>query len=332
MTVLVTGCAGFIGHALCLRLLSDGDNVIGIDNLDNDYDVSIKEEKVRELKTFKNFEFIKLDILNAGLFPLLKGRKINYVVHLAAKSIYSDSSEAIKYGPFLEVNVTGTSNIFELAHKLHAKRFIFASTYSVYGNNKGKILKEKMARLKPISPHGASKLAAEHVIHFMHTFYGLPSIILRISSVYGPNMRPYTVLPKIIYRLHNGEKIESYSSDVTRDFIFIDDVVEYIISSFKVRGKFQIVNIASGESISRAGLGLKVGKIMGISKKNIQFTREKRDFERLLLRKAYISNARAKKLLKYTPQFSLDDGLPLTISWYLNNESVLEKSVDPARE
>jgi nucleoside-diphosphate-sugar epimerase len=269
-----------------------------------------------------------LDILNDGLVSLLKGKKIDYVVHLAAKDIYNSSPEVIKYGRYLDVNVTGTAKIFELAHNLHAKKFIYASTYSVYGNSKGKTVNEKTSRLKPISPHGASKLAAEHVIHLMHTFYDLPSLILRISSVYGPSMRPYTMLPKIIDRLHKNEKIEVYSENVTRDYIFIDDVVEYIISSFKVRGRFQIVNIASGEPISREDLGFKVGEIMGISKEKVRFTREERDFGRLLLKKASMSTTRARKILKYTPQFSLDEGLPLTISWFLNNESVLEKSVD----
>lgn len=328
MVILVTGCAGFIGYNLCDRLLTEGHKVVGIDNLNDDYDISLKEKRISNLKSFRDFDFVKLDILNDGLWAVLKHEKIKYIVHLASKDNYYNFSEAINYSSFLDTNVTGTSKILELAHLFNVKKFVYASTYSVYGKTKSTVLNERVGVLKPISPHGASKLAAEQVVHFVHNYYGIPSVVLRISSVYGPGMRPFTLIPKIIDRLHKNKTVEVFDNGMQRDYIFIDDVVEYIIRSLKVRVKHQVLNISSGKSISIEDLGTMVGEIMGL-KKNVEFVKEGKYFNRVFIKSIRINNERAKRILKYSPRVDLDQGLPLTISWYLNNEDVLGKSVTP---
>ena len=328
MTILITGCAGFIGYNVCDRLLREGNKVVGVDDLNGDYDVSIKKSRINKLKTFKNFDFIKLDILNDGLPALLKNTRIEYIIHLAAKDLYSDFSEEKNnmYSRFLDTNVTGTSKMFELAHKLKVKKFVYSSTYSVYGKTRSSVLDEKITNFKPLSPHGASKLAAEQVIHFMGNYYNVPTAILRISSVYGPDMRPFTMIPKVIHRVKKGKNIDMFSGDVTRDYIYIDDVVEYIVSSLKLRGNYQIINISYGKSCSIKDISQKIAHIMG-NEGSLKFVRENRDFSKVLMKSATLSNTRAKKLLRYSPKVSLDEGLPLTISWYLNNEDVLEKAI-----
>lgn len=328
MNILVTGCAGFVGYNVSDRLLKEGNKVIGVDNLNDDYDIDIKRNRIKKLREFKRFEFIRLDILNEGLPSLLKNKRIKYLIHLAAKDVYSDFSEEKdnRYSRFLDTNVTGTSKMFELAHQLKVKKFVHSSTYSIYGKTRSTILNERVTNLRPISPHGASKLAAEQVIHFMQNYYGVPSVILRLSSVYGPGMRPFTMIPKVIDRIRRGKDIDMYSDDVTRDYIYIDDVVEYIVSSLKLRGKYQIINVCYGESFSVKEVSRKIAKIMG-TKEKINFIREKRNFNKLLMKNVRMSNNRAKKLMRYSPKVSIDEGLSLTISWYLNHEDILAKSV-----
>lgn len=327
MSILVTGCAGFTGYNVCKRLLKEGNRIIGVDNLNDDYDVSIKKGRISELKIFKKFDFIKLDILNDGLPSLLRKEKIDYIIHLAAKEIYYNFKEDSnnRYSRFLETNVTGTSKIFELAHKFNVKKFVYVSAYSVYGKTRSTTLDEKVTNLKPISPHGASKLAAEEVIHFMHNLYGVPSVILRMSVVYGPNSGPSTSIPEMIDSLRRNGRVNMYSDNIVRDYIYIDDVVEYIISSLKLRGKDQTINISSGDSYSIKEVAKEIADVLGIEKE-IKYVQDRKSFDRLLVKSLSISNKRAKKLFNYSPEVSLKEGLSLTVNWYLNNLDVLSKS------
>lgn len=323
----MTGSAGFIGYNLCRDLLSLGHSVIGIDKHSNDYAVSIKENHTEELKKFKNFEFIKLDIVNDGFASILSGQKVDYVVHLAAKDLYYDSHDRIEYSPYLENNVIGTSRMFELAKTLQAKKFIFASTHSVYGVTKKGIFTEKKLIPQPISPHGASKLAAEHVVHYMSNFYELPSVILRIFSVYGPGMRPHTVIPHIIDRINSDRPLELYgSSSQKRDFIYIDDVISYIKAAFNKRLKYQVINVASGKSISLESLAGEIAKILGQDNLAVAINRSSKDFSKVLVSDVLADTSRAKKLLKHSPQITLEEGLKKTVVWYLANPDILKLS------
>ncbi|HSX39873.1 MAG TPA: NAD-dependent epimerase/dehydratase family protein [Candidatus Saccharimonadales bacterium] len=326
MRILVTGSAGFIGSNLCTKLLSQGHEVIGIDNHNDEYDVSIKEARTEELKKNPKFRFIKLDVVNDAFNSIFQNETVDYTIHLAAKDIYYDSAEMIKYTPYLVTNVVGTSKIFELSNYLKAKKFIFASTYSVYGNVKKPLLTEKKILPKPISPHGASKMAAEEVIHFMNNFYKLPAVILRIFSVYGPGMKPHTVIPLIIDRLNRNLPIDLYSNDTTRDYIYIDDAVNYIIASLNKRIKFQAINIASGKSTAISQLVTEIATIMGKDPSKVIMTKHEKDFNRLVPQTVDVSIDRAKKILHYEPKVTLTEGLKTTVEWYLAHQDILAKS------
>lgn len=326
MKFIVTGSAGFIGYHLSKRLLNEGHNVIGIDNHSPDYDILLKERHTGELKSYSNFEFIKLDITNEAIDTLLRTQNVDYVIHLAAKDMYYGSPTEIEYTPYLFTNVIGTSKAFELAKKLNAKKFIFSSTFSVYGGTKKELLTEKKILPRPISPHGASKIAAEEVVHFLSNYYKLPSVILRLGSVYGPEMRPHTAVPFVIDRLKSNKPLDFYNNETTRDYIYIDDVVEYIIAVFNKRIKFQIINVASGKSISMVDLSYKIANEMGKNKSDIQFVQHQKDFKNIIQKDAHISIKRAEKILRYTPKINLDEGIKRTVTNYLKNEYILTKS------
>jgi len=323
----VTGSAGFIGYHLCRDLLSFGHQVIGIDNHNRDYHTSLKEKNTTELQKFKNFEFIKLNIVNEGFSSILNGRKVDYVVHLAAKDLYYDKHDKIEYSPYLETNVVGTANIFELAKILAAKKFIFASTHSVYGVTKKGVFTEKDLIPRPISPHGASKLAAEQVVHFMSNFYELPAVVLRIFSTYGPGMRPHTLIPHIIDRLQEDRPLGLYADEnQKRDYIYIDDVVEAIKAAFNKRIKFQAINIAGGDVISIRDLAIKIADLLGKNNLELAIERSEKDFSKVVVQHVNADVSRAKKILKFTPQVGLDAGLKKTVDWYLSHPDILKLS------
>lgn len=328
MKVLVTGSAGFIGYHLCRDLLLHGNEVIGIDDHSHDYSLAIKEKHTNFLKDFDNFEFIKLDIVNDGFSSILKDRTVDYVVHLAAKDLYYDKHDKIEYSPYLETNVIGTSKIFELAKILKAKKFIYSSTHSVYGNTKKGVFTETKLIPKPTSPHGASKLAAEQVLHFMSNYYNLPVVVLRLFSVYGPEMRPHTLIPHIIDRFDSNRPLELYAdSEQKRDYIYIDDVVAYIKAVFNKRLKFQTINIASGNSISISDLSYKIAEIMNKSNLEVAINRSsQKDFSKVVVKYVYADVARAGKVLRYTPKVTLEDGLKQTVDWYLAHPDILKLS------
>lgn len=317
-TILITGSAGFIGFNLAKKLLQEGNRIIGIDNLNSDYDPSIKEARVIELQQFSNFEFLKIDIVHDDVLSILKGRNVSYFVHLAARDFYYNHPLDLKYSLFVESQVLGTARMFELAKKLAAKKFVYASTHSVYGKTKKGILTEKKILPSPISPHGASKLAAEEVVRFLSNYYKLPSVILRISSVYGPNMTPHMLIPSVIRNLKEGSKIRKHVNFTksTRDFIYIDDVVNYIISTFDKRVNFQVINIGSGKSVTLSKLVDMIAELLGKKVKEAKVKSLEKEYKHIIVGRVEIDISRAKKILRYTPQTELEEGLQKTVDYF----------------
>ncbi|NCT55758.1 NAD-dependent epimerase/dehydratase family protein [bacterium] len=321
MKVLVTGSSGFVGHALTKRLLELGNYVVGIDNIEAESPNHLKESRTLELTSYKNFRFVKLGVLNEGVESLLKEESIDIVVDLASKDFYYDSHELLNYSPYLTTNVIGTAKIIELAKKLGAKKYIYGSTFSVYGKTKKIKFTEKKIIPKPVSPNGSSKLAGEHVVEFMSEYYNLPCVVLRIFSEYGPGMPLYKIIGHYMEKFHHGEGLKMYSSiDDTRDFIYIDDLVNYIISTFDKRLKFQVFNIASGKSYSLREIAYKVAVEMGIPKSKIKIGKSHKNFSDITANKVQADISKAVKMLKYKPQTDIDTGIRNTVKWYLETE------------
>jgi len=318
MKIVVTGCSGFIGYNLTKSLLIGGNKVIGIDNYLDEMYVKTKKERTKFLKEFPNFEFHNLDVTE-DKFPS-KIKNADYTVHLAAKDYYYEDKDQI-YSEYIEQNVVGTSRVFEWSRDLKVKKFIFSSTHSVYGQARKEVFTEKKIVPKPVSPHGASKLAAEDAVNFLSRTYNIPSIILRISTVYGPDALEHQLIPQLIFHIFKGGKFVLHVSPNTkRDFVYVDDVVNAIESCFKKRLTLQTINIGSGKSYSIREIADEISKIANKDPKKIKFDKSKVKYiDDVTSEEVRLSIARAKKMLNYKPEASLQEGLQRTVDWYFEN-------------
>lgn len=228
MKVLVTGAAGFIGSALALRLLVRGDGVIGVDNLNDYYDVRLKQARLAGLEPHRGFRFVKLDVTDrAGVESLFEGDEFDAVVHLAAQAGVRNSIE--NPFPYIDTNLTGFGNVLEGARRSAVSHFVFASSSSVYGTNTSLPFSEHDNVDHPVSLYGATKKANELMAHSYAHLYGLPCTGLRFFTVYGPWGRPDMALFKFTAGIIAGRPLTVFNrGDMVRDFTYIDDIAEGI--------------------------------------------------------------------------------------------------------
>ena len=253
-TIIVTGCAGFIGSHLGERLLSDGYRVIGIDIVNDYYDINQKKENLAILNEYKNFEFYQEDICNNEFFDnLLKTNKVDVIIHLAAMAGVRYSLEnPLKYE---STNIAGFINILECCKKYNINKLIFASSSSVYGLNEKTPFSETDDVNCCNSPYACSKLSMEIYAKTYARLYGMSIIGLRFFTVYGPrgrsDMAPYIFLKSIL----EGRKIKKYGDGTTsRDYTYISDIVDGIaLSNIKLLSSnidFEIINLGNNYPVS----------------------------------------------------------------------------------
>ena len=231
MKLLVTGAAGFIGFSLCIKLLERANKVIGIDNHNDYYDPKIKEERLKKLTKYSNYEHYRLDISDkASLEKLFKDHKPNKVVNLAAQAGVRYSME----NPlaYINSNIVGFANILENCRNYRVEHLVYASTSSVYGANKKMPFSEHDSVNHPLSVYAASKKSNELMAHTYSYLYQLPTTGLRFFTVYGPWGRPDMALFKFTRNILDEKPIDVFNyGKHTRDFTYIDDIVKGIIST-----------------------------------------------------------------------------------------------------
>lgn len=229
MTILVTGSAGFIGFHLSKALLERGDDVIGVDNLNDYYDVNLKKSRLQILKEYKNFTFVKIDISHkADLFKQFEENNINRVVNLAAQAGVRYSLE--NPDAYIESNIVGFVNILEACRHHQIEHLVYASSSSVYGANKTFPFSESTNIDHPMSLYAATKKSNELMSHSYASLFKLPCTGLRFFTVYGPWGRPDMALFKFAKNIINDEAIDVYNNgEMIRDFTYVDDIVEGII-------------------------------------------------------------------------------------------------------
>ena len=229
MKILVTGVAGFIGSTLALRLLERGDTVCGIDNMNDYYDVRLKEARLQRIKDHRHFEFQKLDIIDRGaMAELFQKQKFDAVMHLAAQA-------GVRYSitnpqSYIDSNLVGFGNILEGCRHSGVKHLVFASSSSVYGANTKLPFSEHDNVDHPVSLYAATKKANELMAHSYAHLYKLPCTGLRFFTVYGPWGRPDMALFKFTKGILEGEPIPVFNQGkMIRDFTYIDDIVEGVV-------------------------------------------------------------------------------------------------------
>ena len=317
---LVTGCAGFIGMHLTLSLLKKNKSVIGIDNLNNYYDVNLKKKRLSNLKKFKKFNFKKVDIKNLNsLKKIVKDYKIDYIINLAAQAgvRYSISNPET----YFENNIRGFFNILEIAKNKRVKHLVYASSSSVYGASQKKIFKESDNVDQPISFYASSKRSNELMAHSYSYIYNIPVTGIRYFSVYGPWGRPDMSLFIFTKKILSGENIDVFNKGkMKRDFTFIDDAVDAtykIIHKIpKIRRpnkicKFKIFNVGGGNTISLINYIKLIETNLGIkAKKNLK------GMQLGDVKATLSNNNNLKSSVKFNPKTNIKVGIRKFIDWY----------------
>ena len=311
--VVVTGCCGFIGFSLSQKILNNKNiKVIGLDTINNYYDINLKKQRLKLLKQNKNFQFKKVDIKNYNLLKKIFHKdKINIIYNFAAQAGVQYSIKNPK--KYMDSNCTGFFNILELARKYRVKTIFYASSSSVYGDSKKFPVKENFD-LKPKNFYGFSKKANEEMAEIYSRYYGIKTIGLRFFTVFGPWGRPDLVINKLIESYFKNKifYLNNFGKHM-RDFTYIDDVINIIIKLSKKNKdikNYEIFNICGSQPISLLYL-------VKLFKKNVGKSQIiKRAFQRGDILKSYGSNKKLKKALGKLKFTNFDDGFVNTLNWY----------------
>lgn len=307
MTCLVTGAAGFIGSHLCRKLIKEGFSVAGIDSFTDSYPKWIKERNIKPLMREKNFKLLSSDLNDLELNKLLS--KTDYVFHHAAQAGVR-ASWGENFSVYIKNNIEATQKLLEAAKNSRIKKFIYASSSSVYGFCPELPMSETSS-LYPFSPYGVSKLAAEHLCFLYFKNYNVPAVSLRFFTVYGPGQRPDMAFHIFFKAIAEDKQITVYGDGKqTRDFTYVDDIIEANFSSLKNGVPGEIYNIGGG---SRKKLEEIVPLIESICQKKIKINREEKQSGDVPHTLADIQ--KAHKELNYSPQTQLSDGLKEEWTW-----------------
>lgn len=310
--IMITGGAGFIGSHVCDVLLSKNKFVICVDNFDNYYNPKIKEENIKNCLKNENFKLYRVDITNyKELRKIFLSHKIDKVIHLAARAGVRPSIK----NPFIyeKVNVEGTLNLLELAKEFKVKNFIFGSSSSVYGINKKVPFSESDKTSKQISPYAVTKKAGELLCHAYSHLYSLPIICLRFFTVYGPRGRPDMAIYKFTKLISENKEIEMFGDgNSQRDYTYITDIINGIISALDKEFKFEIINLGNSKTVKLKYLISLIEKELNKKAKIKQLPVPKGDVPI-----TYADISKAKKLLNYNPKVKIDQGIKRFVKWYL---------------
>lgn len=340
MNYLITGGSGFIGSHLVEQLLKNGHSVINIDNFDDFYNYKIKVQNTLESLSFEpNFNFTdkESDILKLatetksniyqlyyqdirdkkGLEEIFRNHKIDLVIHLAALAGVRPSIERpLEYE---EVNIRGTQNLWELCKEFGIKKFVCASSSSVYGNNEKVPFSETDNVDNPISPYAATKKCGEIIGHVYNSLYHIDMIQLRFFTVYGPRQRPDLAIHKFTKLISENQEIPFYGDGSTaRDYTFIDDIIDGVLKSIKYLetnyNVYEIINLGESEvvtlnemlSVLETEIGKKaIKKVLPMQPGDVQKTN------------ADITKART--LIGYSPSTNFQNGIKKFMEWFLGN-------------
>ena len=317
--IVVTGAAGFIGSRTAGMLLEEGRTVIGIDNMNDYYDVTLKEHRLEGLKKHKRFLFHRTDIENLKeLDGIFRTDAIDAVINLAARAGVRYSLENPHV--YMSTNAQGTLNLLELMRKYGIKKMVLASTSSLYAGQKMPF-SEDLPVNTPISPYAASKKAAEAMAYAYHFLFGLDISVLRYFTVYGPAGRPDMSIFRFIKWIDEGTPIELFGDgSQSRDFTYIDDIADGTIKALTETG-YEIINLGGGQE--PRSLNYVIGKLEEYLGKKAVI--EYRPFHKADMTETSADIAKAGNLLDWRPKTGLDEGLRSTVDWYLDNRNWLQK-------
>lgn len=321
-TYLLTGAAGFIASRTAELLLEEGHSVVGVDNLNDAYDVRLKEWRLARLREYKNFVFYQIDIVDrASLRQAAEDglRSLDApgyagLINLAARAGVRQS--VANPWVYVDTNVTGTLNTLELCRELGIQKYILSSTSSLYGMRNPQPFREDADTNGPLSPYAASKKSAEAFCHTYHYLYGLDITIFRYFTVYGPAGRPDMSLFRFVQWISEGLPVYVYGDGTQgRDFTYVDDIARGTILGLKPLG-FEVINLGSDRP---ALLMDTIHLVEELLARPAQITYQPRHPADVLTTWADIS--KADQLLGWRPQMMLADGVANLVAWYRENQA-----------
>ncbi len=311
MKLLVTGGAGFIGSQLCESLIKRGDDIICIDNFNDFYDPQIKRNNIKNLVKQKKIILYEADISNYdSMEKIFSSHSFDAIVHLAARAGVRPS---IKHPLLYEkVNVNGTMNLLELSKINNVKKFVFASSSSVYGNNKKVPFCEDDNVDNPVSPYAASKKAGELIAYTYYHLYQISVSVIRFFTVYGPRQRPDMAIHKFTRLIDKGEKIPVFGDGSTkRDYTFISDIIDGVISSIARCDGYEIYNLGDSKTVNLLEMIQTIEKYLG---KSAKF--EYMPSQTGVVDITYADISKAGEKLDYSPKVYFDEGIKNFVDWY----------------
>lgn len=318
--ILVTGSAGFIGFHLCKRILEKYSDITitGVDNMNNYYNPLLKEKRNEILMNYNNYNFLRIDFSDWDvLFNALKDVEIDLIVHLGAQA-------GVRYSlkdpwSYERSNILGTLNVFELARKFDISKVIYASSSSVYGGNEKIPFSEEDSVERPVSLYAATKRANELMAYTYHHLYGIKMVGLRFFTVYGEFGRPDMAYWKFTKNILLGKEIEIYNyGNMERDFTYISDIIEGIISAIEKSFEYEIFNMGNSKPVKLMYFIELIEKYLNTKAKKKFLPMQKGDVLR-----TYADLTKSEKLLGYKPKVSIEEGLKRFCNWFLENKEWL---------
>ena len=317
--ILLTGVAGFIGQKTAELLLRDGYRVIGVDNMNDYYDVRLKEYRLNLLAGNGGFQFHEIDIEQKDKLRLLfESNSIDAVMNLAARAGVPYSLENPKV--YVSTNLQGSLNLLELAKDYNIKKYVLASTSSIYAGEEMPF-SEDCAVNSPISPYAASKKGAELMAYTYHYIHGIDVTVLRYFTVYGPAGRPDMSIFRFIKWIDEGTPLKLYGDGTqSRDFTYVDDIAAGTVKALKKVG-YEIINLGGGRN------PLSLNAVIGLIENKLgnKATVNYEPFQKTDMTETWADISKAKRLLDWTPEVSFEEGLDRTVDWYRENRSWLQQ-------
>lgn len=314
---LLTGVAGFIAARVAEILLDEGHTVVGVDNMNDAYDVRMKEHRLGRLQERRGFEFTQIDIADLGKLENLISvenvkstqHKIAAVINLAARAGVRQSVE--NPWVYVDTNITGTLNLLEICRRNNINKFILASTSSIYGADAPLPTGEETSSDQPLQPYAASKKGAEVLAHAYHYLYGIDVTIFRYFTVYGPAGRPDMVMFRFAQWIYEDKVLQvNGDGEQSRGFTYVDDIARGTILGLRPLG-FQVINLGGHET-------MKINELIEMFEKKIgkQAKVNYRPAHPADMKANWASVEKARELLGWQPEVSLDEGVSNLIRWY----------------
>lgn len=315
---LVTGAAGFIGSHLAQRLLARGERLICLDNLDGYYAAELKRQNLREALGGDESCFLRGDFRDRRLLEeLFAGGRIETVVHVGARA--GVRASLAEPGPYLDINVMGTLELLEACRSHGVRRFVFASSSSVYGAaSDGRPVVEDVTPLLPLSPYGASKVAGEGLCSAYAHLTGMTVIALRFFTVYGPRQRPDMAIRRFVQMIEEGQEVPVFGDGHSlRDYTFVSDTASGIEAALTAEAEgYQAVNLGRGQPVELLQLINVIEEALG-KKATLRFLPEQPGDPAA----TYADISRARALLGYEPAVSIEEGVERFVRWYRGEDS-----------